>query len=159
MYIKYTNVQVYLMYKYDIWNVPPFHIELSYIKMHTYTLHNKCTHTHARAHIHMHTTVHKEGKAIEIDWKMKENLHEKTYTVHNMQFSVYDRQSFWGRLLQFNNKPVFFFVLFISLFFLIPFFSFYTNVWHSKKTEQRYYMSICSNEVEMVIKNNKHWWQ
>lgn len=27
MYIKYTYVQVYLMYKYSIWNVDSFHIE------------------------------------------------------------------------------------------------------------------------------------
>lgn len=67
MYIKYTNVQVYLMYKYGIWNVPTFHIEFSYIKMHTYTLHNKCTHIH----IHMHTTIHKGEKRFTSIEKMK----------------------------------------------------------------------------------------
>lgn len=83
MYIKYTNVQVYLMYKYGIWNVPTFHIEFSYIKMHTYTLHNKCT------HIHMHTTIHKGEKSDLLRLKNeKKTLHvetlEKTYTVHNI---------------------------------------------------------------------------
>lgn len=84
MYIKYTNVQVYLMYKYGIWNVPTFHIEFSYRKMHTYTLHNKCTHIH----IHMHTTVHKGGKRFTSIENERKNLHvetlEKTYTVHNI---------------------------------------------------------------------------
>lgn len=69
-----------------------------------------------------------------------------------------DRQSFWGRLLKLKNKPflfISFFVLLNCLYVFLSFFIFfYTNVWHSKKTEHRYYMSICSNEVEMVIKNN-----
>lgn len=67
-----------------------------------------------------------------------------------------DTQSFWGRLLKLKNKPFLIFFVLLNCFYTFFFFFifFHTNVWHSKKTEHRYYMSICSNEVEMVIKNN-----
>lgn len=52
--------------------------------------------------------------------------------------------------LSFTFSFFFVFRCFYTFFFIF----FYTNVWHSKKTEHKYYMSICSNEVEMVIKDN-----
>lgn len=53
--------------------------------MHTYTLHNKCT------HIHMHTTVHKEGKRFTSIGGMKKKKRAK-FACRDLEEDLYSPQ-------------------------------------------------------------------